>query len=267
VTRTVTTRTFRRMKAEGRKIVVLTAYDWMLARYLDAADVDAILVGDSAGQVFAGHRTTLPVTLDDMIYHARAVRRGAPDRFLIVDMPFLTFQVSPEETLRNAGRIMKETDAQAVKVEGGAALAETVERLTGCGIPVMGHLGLTPQSVHAFGGYGLRASEADEAERLRTDALALEGAGCFSLVLEKIPSSLATEVSKGLQIPTIGIGAGPGTDGQVLVTPDLLGMTPDFRPRFVRRYADLDEVVRSALARFAADVREGSFPGEEESYP
>ena len=263
----VTTRTFRRMKAEGRKIVVLTAYDWMLARYLDEAGIDAILVGDSAGQVFAGHRTTLPVTLDDMIYHARAVRRGAPDRFLIVDMPFLSFQVSPEDTLRNAGRVMKETDAQAVKVEGGAALAETIERLVGCGIPVMGHLGLTPQSVHAFGGYGLRASEAGEADRLRSDARALERAGCFSLVLEKIPRALAAEVSAELEIPTIGIGAGPGTDGQVLVTPDLLGLTPDFRPRFVRRYADLDRIVREALARFAAEVRDGSFPGEEESYP
>lgn len=263
----LTTRAFRRMKAEGKKIVVLTAYDWMLARYLDAAGVDAILVGDSAGQVFAGHRTTLPVTLDDMIYHARAVRRGAPERFLIVDMPFLTFQVSPEETLRNAGRIMKETDAQAVKVEGGAGLEETIARLVGCGIPVMGHLGLTPQSVHAFGGYGLRASEAAEADRLRSDARALERAGCFSLVLEKIPRALAAEVSVELEIPTIGIGAGPDTDGQVLVTPDLLGLTPDFRPRFVRRYADLDEVVRAALSRFAADVREGSFPGPEESYP
>ncbi|MGH7565671.1 MAG: 3-methyl-2-oxobutanoate hydroxymethyltransferase [Gemmatimonadota bacterium] len=267
MSRPVTTRTFRRMKAEGRKIVVLTAYDWTLARYLDDAEVDAILVGDSAGQVFAGHRTTLPVTLDDMIYHARAVRRGAPERFLIVDMPFLTFQVSPEETLRNAGRIMKETDAQAVKVEGGVGLAETIERLVGIGIPVMGHLGLTPQSVHAFGGYGLRASESAEADRLRSDARALELAGCFSLVLEKIPRALAAEVSADLEIPTIGIGAGPGTDGQVLVTPDLLGLTPDFRPRFVRRYADLDEVVRAALTRFAADVRDGSFPGEEESYP
>lgn len=267
MSRSVTTRTFRRMKAEGRKIVVLTAYDWTLARYLDGAGVDAILVGDSVGQVFAGHRTTLPVTLDDMVYHARAVRRGAPERFLIVDMPFLTFQVSPEETLRNAGRIMKETDAQAVKVEGCGGLAETIERLVGCGIPVMGHLGLTPQSVHAFGGYGLRASETVEADRLRSDARALERAGCFSIVLEKIPRALAAEVSADLEIPTIGIGAGPGTDGQVLVTPDLLGLTPDFRPRFVRRYADLDEVVRAALARFAAEVRDGSFPGEEESYP
>ena len=267
MSKTVTTRTFRRMKAEGRKIVVLTAYDWMLARYLDEAGVDAILVGDSAGQVFAGHRTTLPVTLEDMIYHARAVRRGAPERFLIVDMPFLSFQVSPEDTLRNAGRVMKETDAQAVKVEGGVALAQTIERLVGCGIPVMGHLGLTPQSVHAFGGYGLRASEAGEADRLRSDARALERAGCFSLVLEKIPRALAAEVSAELEIPTIGIGAGPGTDGQVLVTPDLLGLTPDFRPRFVRRYADLDRIVRDGLRRFATEVRDGTFPGDEESYP
>ncbi|HKY61104.1 MAG TPA: 3-methyl-2-oxobutanoate hydroxymethyltransferase, partial [Gemmatimonadota bacterium] len=254
-------------KAEGRKIVVLTAYDWMLARYLDAADVDAILVGDSAGQVFAGHRTTLPVTLDDMIYHARAVRRGAPDRFLIVDMPFLSFQISPEESLRNAGRVLKETGAEAVKLEGGRRTAETVRRLVESGIPVMGHLGLTPQSVHAFGGYGLRAVEDREAGELVEDARALSDAGAFAIVLEKIPRDLASRVTVNVAAPTIGIGAGGGTDGQILVTYDLLGLTPDFHPRFVRRYAELDRAIETALARFVVDVRAGDFPAEAESWP
>lgn len=263
---TVTVRTFGKMKADGQRIVFLTAYDWLLARYLADAPVDGILVGDSVGQVFAGHGSTLPVTLDDMIYHARAVRRGAPDRFLIVDLPFLTFQISPEETLRNAGRVMKETGAQGVKVEGGARLAETIERLVATGIPVMGHLGLTPQSVHVFGGYGVQATDHASGERLSADARAIADAGCFSIVLEKIPRALAARVTREVPVPTIGIGAGPETDGQVLVTPDLLGLTPDFRPRFVRRYADLDRVVAEALQRFVADVREGRFPGDAESF-
>ncbi len=262
----MTTTDLARLKAEGRKIVFLTAYDWMLARYLAGAGVDGILVGDSVGQVFAGHPTTLPVTLDEMIYHARAVRRGAPDTLLVVDMPFLTFQVSTEETVRNAGRILKETGAQAVKLEGGAPMADTIARLVEIGIPVMGHLGLTPQSVHAFGGYGLRAADESGSERLRSDARALADAGCFAIVLEKIPRGLAGEVSSAIDVPTIGIGAGPGTDGQVLVTPDLLGLTPDFRPKFVRRYAELGESMTDALERFVSDVREGSFPAEGESY-
>lgn len=260
-------RTFHDMKADGRKIVFLTAYDWLLARYLAASGVDGILVGDSVGQVFAGHPTTIPVTLDEMIYHARAARRGAPDTFLVVDMPFLSFQVSPEETLKNAGRVFKETAAEAVKLEGGRRIAETVRRLVESGIPVMGHLGLTPQSVHAFGGYGLRAAEDREAGELVEDARALSDAGAFAIVLEKIPRDLASRVTVNVAAPTIGIGAGAGTDGQILVTYDLLGLTPDFRPRFVRRYADLDRAVGDALARFVDDVRTGGFPGQAESWP
>lgn len=262
----MTTTDLARAKAEERKIVFLTAYDWMLARYLAEAGVDGILVGDSVGQVFAGHPTTLPVTLDEMIYHAKAVRRGAPDTLLVVDLPFLSFQVSTEETVRNAGRVLKETNAEAVKLEGGAPMADTIARLVEVGIPVMGHLGLTPQSVHAFGGYGLRAAEESEAERLRSDVRALADAGCFAIVLEKIPRELAGEVTRSVEVPTIGIGAGPETDGQVLVTPDLLGLTPDFRPKFVRRYAELGQAMADALARFAADVRSGDFPGDAESY-
>ncbi|HUP19807.1 MAG TPA: 3-methyl-2-oxobutanoate hydroxymethyltransferase [Gemmatimonadota bacterium] len=260
-------RTLAKMKAEGRKIVFLTAYDWTLARYVAAAGVDGLLVGDSLGQVFAGHPTTLPVTLDDMIYHARAVRRGAPDALLVVDLPFLTFQVSPEETLRNAGRVLQETNAQAVKLEGGERVASTVARLVEAGIPVMGHLGLTPQSVHAFGGYGLQGADPAAAERLLSDAEVLSEAGCFAVVLEKIPRDLAVEVTARISVPTIGIGAGSGTDGQVLVTPDLLGITPDFQPKFVRRYAELGTAMADALERFVSDVRSGEFPGEAESYP
>lgn len=262
-----TVHTFRELKSQGRKIVFLTAYDWMLARYVAAAGVDGILVGDSVGQVFAGHPTTIPVTLDDMIYHARAVRRGAPGSFLVVDMPFLSFQVSPEETLRNAGRVLKETGAEAVKLEGGRRVAESVHRLVEAGIPVMGHLGLTPQSVHAFGGYGLRGADEAEAAALVEDARILSDAGSFAIVLEKIPRDLAARVTVNVAAPTIGIGAGPGTDGQVLVTHDLLGLTPDFRPRFVRRYAELGQVMGDALGRFVADVRSGEFPGTAESWP
>lgn len=261
-----TVTSFRQMKQEGRKIVFLTAYDWMLARYLSAAGVDGILVGDSAAQVFAGHASTLPITLDEMIYHARAVRRGASDHFIAVDLPFLTFQISADDTLRNAGRVLKETGAQAVKIEGGAELAGTVARLVGAGIPVMGHLGLTPQSVNALGGYDLQAADEGSAARLLEDARILDQAGCFAIVLEKIPRGLAARVTSQVAAPTIGIGAGGETDGQVLVTPDLLGMTPGFRPRFVRRYAELDRVVGDALARFVADVREGRFPADAESW-
>ncbi len=263
---TATVHTFRTMKEEGRKIVFLTAYDWLLARYVAGAGVDGILVGDSVAHVFAGRRTTLPVTLDEMIYHAQAVRRGAPDTFLVVDLPFLTFQVSVEDTLRNAGRVLKETDAEAVKLEGGERSAESVRRLVEAGIPVMGHVGLTPQSVHAFGGYGLQGGDDAAAERVVADARALAEAGSFAIVLEKVPSGLADRVTAEVPVPTIGIGAGAGTDGQVLVTPDLLGLTPDFRPRFVRRYAELGEAMADALARFADDVRAGRFPGDEESF-
>ncbi len=263
---TATVRTFQQMKQEGKKIVFLTAYDWLLAHYLAGAGVDGILVGDSVAHVFAGHRTTIPVTLGDMIYHARAVRRGAPETFLIVDLPFLTFQVSPEDTLRNAGRVLKETDAEAVKLEGGERSASSVARLVEAGIPVMGHIGLTPQSVHAFGGYRLQGKGDAEGERLRADARALADAGCFAIVLEKVPRDLAARVTAEIPVPTIGIGAGPETDGQILVTPDLLGLTPDFEPRFVRRYAELGQGMADALGRFAEDVRAGRFPGAEESF-
>jgi len=263
---TETVLTLLRKKEEGKKIVFLTAYDWLLAHYLARAGVDGILVGDSVAHVFAGYRTTIPVTLDEMIYHARAVRRGAPDTFLVVDLPFLTFQISPEETLRNAGRVLKETDAEAVKLEGGERMAATVARLVETGIPVMGHVGLTPQSVHAFGGYRLQGKGEVAAERLSADARALSDAGCFAIVLEKVPRALAARVTAEVAVPTIGIGAGPDTDGQVLVTPDLLGLTPDFHPRFVRRYAELGEASVAALSRFAADVRAGTFPGQEESF-
>jgi 3-methyl-2-oxobutanoate hydroxymethyltransferase len=259
--------TFRELKERGRKIVFLTAYDWLLARYVAASGVDGILVGDSVGQVFAGQPTTIPVTLDEMIYHARAVRRGAPETFLVVDMPFLSFQVSAEDALRNAGRILKETGAEAVKLEGGRRVAETVRRLVEAGIPVMGHLGLTPQSVHTFGGYGLRAADEKSAAELVEDARSLSDAGSFAIVLEKIPRDLSARVTVNVDAPTIGIGAGAGTDGQVLVTYDLLGLTPDFRPRFVRRYAELGRELEQSLGRFVADVREGAFPGPDESWP
>jgi 3-methyl-2-oxobutanoate hydroxymethyltransferase len=261
-----TVRTFRAMKEEGRKIVFLTAYDWLLARYVAEAGVDGILVGDSLAHVFAGRATTIPVTLEEMIYHSIAVRRGAPDTFLVVDMPFLSFQISAEETLRNAGRILKETEAHAVKLEGGERSAPTVARLVETGIPVMGHVGLTPQSVHAFGGYPLQGSDDASGERILSGARALADAGAFAIVLEKIPRGLAARVTAEVEVPTIGIGAGPDTDGQVLVTPDLLGLTPDFRPRFVRRYAELGESAREALRRFTDDVRERRFPGETESF-
>lgn len=260
-----TVRTFRAMKEEGRKIVFLTAYDWLLARYLAGAGVDGILVGDSLAQVFAGYRSTIRVTMEEMIHHARAVRRGAPDTFLVVDMPFLSFQVSPDEALRNAGTLLKETDAEAVKLEGGERSATTVARIVEAGIPVMGHVGLTPQSVHALGGYPLQG-KGDDADHVARDARALADAGAFSIVLEKVPRGLAARITKEVAVPTIGIGAGPDTDGQVLVTPDLLGLTPDFGARFVRRYAELGSAMEEALARFADDVREGRFPGDEESF-
>jgi 3-methyl-2-oxobutanoate hydroxymethyltransferase len=255
------------MKGAREKIVVLTAYDVLFARLLEEAGVDMILVGDSLANVVLGHETTLPVTLDDMIRHAAAVRRGAPTSFIVVDMPFLSFQVSPEEALRNAGRILKETGAQAVKLEGGDARAcAVVDLLVHTGIPVMGHLGLTPQSVHALGGYRVQGRERHDAERLRKEALALEGAGAFAVVLELLPAELGTEISQSLTIPTIGIGAGPGCDGQVLVLPDALGLNQGFRPRFLKRYAELYEVAREGVDRYVRDVRGGTYPDAEHSF-
>ncbi|HIG74156.1 MAG TPA: 3-methyl-2-oxobutanoate hydroxymethyltransferase [Bacteroidetes bacterium] len=262
----VTTQTLQEMRAENTPIAMLTAYDYTSARILDAAGADVLLVGDSASNVMAGHETTLPITLDHMIYHAQCVVRGVQRALVVVDLPFGAYQGSSREALRSAIRVMKETGGHAVKLEGGARVIETVKRLVGSGIPVMGHLGLTPQSIYKFGTYKVRAREEDEADRLRRDARKLEKAGCFAIVLEKIPAALAAEVTEAISIPTIGIGAGAQTSGQVLVTHDLLGLTVDFNPRFVRRYADLAETVTGAVQQYVADVRSRDFPNENESY-
>jgi 3-methyl-2-oxobutanoate hydroxymethyltransferase len=256
------------MKEQGEKIVALTAYDFLFSRLVAEAGVDLILVGDSLGQVVLGYPSTLPVTLEEMIHHSRAVRRGAPGTFLVLDMPFLTYQVSPQEALRNAGRAMKEAGVEAVKLEGGSpATCQTVQALVRAGIPVMGHVGLTPQSVHALGGYRVQGREEEAAERLRVEAKALEDAGCFAVVLELLPAALAREISEGLTIPTIGIGAGPHCDGQVLVLYDALGLNTGFRPKFLKRFAELDAEVRRALEQYVREVRGGGYPGPEHSIP
>lgn len=247
---------------------MLTCYDVLFARILEEAGVDVILVGDSLGQVVLGHDSTLPVTLDHMIHHAAAVRRGAPNTFMVVDLPFLTFQVSAGEALRNAGRVLVESGAESVKLEGGdSRTLATVERLVAAGIPVMGHLGLTPQSVHALGGYRVQGREGDAAARLRREARALEEAGCYSLVLELIPGALAEEISRELTIPTIGIGAGVGCDGQVLVLPDALGLNPGFTPRFLKRFADLYAQALQGTREYVREVREGTYPSEAHTFP
>lgn len=255
-----------RCKAEGRKIVGLTAYDAVFAALEEEAGVDFLLVGDSAGNVIAGHSTTIPMTLDAMLFLTRCVSRGTSRVMVIADMPFGSFQISAEETVRNAVRFLKEGGAQAVKLEGAGYLLTTVRRLVDAGIPVMGHLGLTPQRINIFGGYGVRAKSREEADRLMEDALALEEAGCFSIVLEKIPSSLAKTVSRSLRIPTIGIGSGPDCDGQILVNYDLLGIFDKFKPKFVRHYMNGAQVIRDAVGSWVSDVREGTFPSSAESY-
>ncbi|MBF0585481.1 3-methyl-2-oxobutanoate hydroxymethyltransferase [Prosthecochloris sp. N3] len=266
----VTTRRLQDMKASGEKIAMLTAYDYTTARILDRAGVDVILVGDSASNVFAGNNTTLPITIDEMIYHARAVVRGVQAEtsraMVVIDMPFMSYQLSSEEALRNAGKIMKENECDAVKMEGGRVIADTVRRITDVGIPVMGHLGLIPQSIYKFGSYKVRAREEEEADALLEDAKMLEEAGAFAIVLEKIPASLAARVTESVSVPTIGIGAGGACDGQVLVINDMLGLNTEFHPRFVRRYADLDGVMSDAVSRYVGDVRNSAFPSEEESY-
>lgn len=262
----VTTQTLQELKAAGTPIAMLTAYDYTSARLLDRAGVDVLLVGDSASNVMAGHETTLPMTLDHMIYHAQCVRRGVERSLVVVDLPFGSYQTSPKEALTSAIRIMKEANAHAVKLEGGEAIANAVRRIVAAGIPVMGHLGLTPQSIYEFGTYQVRAKDAGEADQLRRDAQHLEEAGCFAIVLEKIPAALAEEVTQAVSIPTIGIGAGAGCDGQVLVSHDLLGLITDFNPRFVRRYARLDHTIAEAVEAYVEDVRNRTFPGEEESY-
>jgi len=262
----VTTHTLQEMKAAGEKITMLTSYDYSLARLVDGAGIDTILVGDSASNVMAGNETTVPITLDQMIYHAQCVVNGVDRALVVVDMPFGTYQGDTRLALTSAIRIMKESAGHAVKLEGGAEVVDSVKRILTAGIPVMGHLGLTPQSIYKFGTYGVRAKGDEEADRLISDAMALQEAGCFALVLEKIPADLAKAVSEKLTIPTIGIGAGPDCDGQVLVLHDMLGITKDFSPRFLRRYADVGEMVDGAVKQYIVDVRSGDFPGEGESY-
>ena len=264
--RKVTSATVAQMKKRGEKIAMITAYDYTMATLVDASGMDLILVGDSAANVMAGYETTIPMTLDKMIYHAQCVTRGAKRAMVIVDLPFGTYQGNSDEALRSAIRVLKESGAAAVKIEGGAEISESVSKIISAGIPVMGHLGLTPQSVNKFGGYGLRAKEEAEAQKLISDAKLLEELGCFAIVLEKIPAALAERVSKELSIPTIGIGAGAGTDGQVLVLQDMLGMNNGFRPKFLRLYANLAETIDGALKQYIADVKEVSFPSPQESY-
>ena len=255
------------MKRKGDPIVALTAYDYLFARLVDEAGVDVVLVGDSLGQVVLGQDSTLGVTLEDMIRHARAVRRGVDRALLVVDMPFLTFQVDPAETVRNAGRLMAEAGAEAVKLEGGSeATCAHVRRVVEAGIPVMGHVGLTPQSVHALGGYRVQGRDDENARRIREEAQRLADAGCFAIVLELIPGSLAAEITAAVAVPTIGIGAGPDCDGQVLVLYDMLGLNDDFNPRFLRRFADLAGETRRGLAAYADAVRRGEYPGPEHSH-
>ena len=262
----VTTKSVVEMKANGEKISMLTAYDYTFAKLLDSAGIDVLLVGDSACNVMAGHETTLPITLDQMIYHASSVIRGVTRALVVVDLPFGTYQSDPKKALRSAIRIMKESGAHAIKLEGGKEEAESIRRIVNAGIPVMGHLGLTPQSIHQFGGFGLRAKEEAEAQKLKEDAKLLEQLGCFAIVLEKIPAALAEEVAKSVRIPIIGIGAGNGVDGQVLVMHDMLGMSNEFHPKFLRKYANLQEVINEAVTHYIADVKSVDFPNENESY-
>lgn len=265
-TRVVTTYRLAEMKARGEKISMLTAYDYTMAGIIDAAGIDVILVGDSAANVIAGFQTTVPMTLDNMIYHGRAVARGVERALVVVDLPFGTYQGNSKEALHSAIRIMKETEADAVKLEGGAEIIESVQRILSAGIPVMGHLGLTPQSINKYGTYAVRAREEQEAEKLYNDSILLWKAGCFGIVLEKIPAALATRVANDVKIPIIGIGAGGGVDGQVLVSYDMLGLNNDFSPRFLRRYLDLHTDVTNAFRRYHDDVKSCNFPNENEQY-
>lgn len=262
----ITTQTLREMKIRGEKISMLTAYDFSMARIIDDAGIDVILVGDSASNVMAGHETTLPITLDEMIYHAASVVRAVRRCLVVVDLPFGSYQGNSKLALSSAIRIMKETGAHAVKLEGGKEIAESIERILSAGIPVMGHLGLTPQSIYKFGTYTVRAKEEAEASRLKEDAILLAEMGCFSIVLEKIPAALAKEVAKSIDAPVIGIGAGPHTDGQVLVMHDMLGITHEFKPRFLRTYLNLYDQIKGAVQHYVKDVKERDFPNEREQY-
>ena len=262
----VTTHQLHAMKNAGEKISMLTAYDYSMAKIIDAAGIDVILVGDSASNVMAGNETTLPITLDHMIYHANSVVKAVERALIVVDIPFGSYQGNSQEALRSAIRIMKESGAHSVKMEGGIEIIESVERVLSAGVPVMGHLGLTPQSIYKFGTYTVRAKDKDEANRLIEDAIALEKSGCFAIVLEKVPAALTKTVSEELTIPIIGIGAGPDADGQVLVMHDMLGINKEFNPRFLRRYADLHTSISNAVENYIADIKSGSFPNKNESY-
>jgi len=254
------------MKQRGEKIVALTAYDYLLASLLDQAGVDVVLVGDSGAMVFSGRQSTLPLTMNEAMYHCKAVRRGISHALLVADMPFLSYQVRPIEAVKNAGRFFKEAEVEAVKIEGGTSMVGAVEHIVEAGMPVMGHLGLTPQSINKFGGYEVRGKGKEEAQQLVNDAVALESAGAFAIVLEKIPADLARAITEKLKIPTIGIGAGPFCDGQILVTHDMLGLYEKFRPQFVRRYLEGATLIKQACGQYCEDVRQGSFPNIEESF-
>ncbi|MFP5040805.1 3-methyl-2-oxobutanoate hydroxymethyltransferase [Parasediminibacterium sp. JCM 36343] len=262
----ITTNALLKMKANGEKIAMLTAYDFSFARLFDAAGIDILLVGDSASNVMAGNETTLPITLDQMIYHAQCVIKGVNRSFVVVDMPFGSYQSNSEIALASAIKIMKETGAHAVKLEGGEEVSESIKRIVSAGIPVMGHLGLTPQSINKFGTYTVRAKEDVEADRLKKDSQILEEAGCFGIVLEKIPAILAKEVSENIAIPTIGIGAGKYCDGQVLVMHDMLGINTEFKPRFLRQYLNLQELINNAVQLYISDIKQSTFPSDQESY-
>ncbi len=264
--RKVTTHRFIEMKQRGEKISMLTSYDFTTAGIVDQAGIDGILIGDSASNVMVGNATTLPMTVEQMIYHAASVVRGVKRALVVCDMPFGSYQVDRKEGVKNAIKIMKESGSDALKLEGGAEIIDTVKGILDAGIPVMGHLGLTPQSINKFGTYAVRAKEKAEAEKLISDAKLLAETGCFSVVLEKVPSALATTVSKEICVPTIGIGAGNGTDGQILVIDDMLGMTKGFSPRFLRRYADLNSIMTDAIGNYITDVKSSDFPNEQESY-
>lgn len=264
--RKLTTLSIRERKITGEKIAALTAYDYTTAVLLDESGVDIILVGDSLSNVFQGNETTLPVTVDEMIYHTKAVQKGIGRALLVTDMPFLSYQVTVEDAVRNCGRVMKETRADAIKVEGGSSIIDVVKRITEIGIPVMGHLGLTPQSINIFGTYKVRGTEPQEQQKIIDDARRLEDSGIFALVLEKIPASLAKRITESLAVPTIGIGAGPHCDGQILVINDLLGLNEHFQPRFIRRYAHLGQDIRKYVREYITDVRNVRFPNEDESY-
>lgn len=262
----VTTKALMLLKKKGIKISSLTAYDFITAKLLDDAGIDLILVGDSLSNVFQGNETTLPVTMDEMIYHTKTVIKGVSRAMVVVDLPFMSYQLSVDEGFRNAGRIMKETSASGVKLEGGERVAETIKKITDAGIPVMGHIGLTPQSIHQFGSYRERGRNKEEADEILNDAKIIEQSGAFAIVLEKIPDSLAKKITASINIPTIGIGAGVHCDGQILVTPDMLGLNVDFHPRFVRYYSNLAEEINKAVKNYISDVKDAKFPSDEESY-